>query len=317
MILFNQYHRPCNILKLEKDQSSSFCIRFTLPETKIAPENGWLEYDRFLLGWPICRGELLVSGRLDWFIYVLSCRPCRWTWCANRRPCMFGASFSQVLQKLQVILVTNTTVIVMGCFPYVLSSKWQIVQWQFFIFFSLPDTSLMSWWYIPILWISTWTLKRQRFQDGFLQLATGENEDTKRKQKETHYFLFLLHLLMCYCYCWICWINFEQYMPEIWTMNPWGLENDLSCDFEIGCQVPAGRCTQRHSENHQEMESSWSECQQVMQNIEYEGIVDVCSFLLFWIVLVYFVSCVPSFILTFFCFGVIIWFVCFFVRTTS
>ena len=25
----------------------------TLPETNIAPENGWLEYDCFFLGWPI------------------------------------------------------------------------------------------------------------------------------------------------------------------------------------------------------------------------------------------------------------------------
>ena len=32
----------------------------TLPET--APENGWLEYDRFLSGWPVRRGEMLVSG---------------------------------------------------------------------------------------------------------------------------------------------------------------------------------------------------------------------------------------------------------------
>ena len=39
-------------------------LEITLPETNIAPENGWLEYDRFLLGWPIFRGELLVSGRL-------------------------------------------------------------------------------------------------------------------------------------------------------------------------------------------------------------------------------------------------------------
>ena len=36
----------------------------TLPKTNIAPKNGWLEYDRFLLGWPIFRGELLVSGRV-------------------------------------------------------------------------------------------------------------------------------------------------------------------------------------------------------------------------------------------------------------
>ncbi len=36
--------------------------RVTPPETNIAPKNGWLEYDRFLLGWPIFWGELLVSG---------------------------------------------------------------------------------------------------------------------------------------------------------------------------------------------------------------------------------------------------------------
>ena len=34
----------------------------TLSKTNIAPENGWLEYNRFLLGRPIFRGELLVSG---------------------------------------------------------------------------------------------------------------------------------------------------------------------------------------------------------------------------------------------------------------
>ena len=35
--------------------------RRTLPETNVlAPENGWLEYDRFLLENPIFRGELLV-----------------------------------------------------------------------------------------------------------------------------------------------------------------------------------------------------------------------------------------------------------------
>ena len=28
----------------------------TLPETNMAPENGWLEDDPFLLGWPIFRG---------------------------------------------------------------------------------------------------------------------------------------------------------------------------------------------------------------------------------------------------------------------
>ena len=34
------------------------------PETNIfAPENGWLEYDCFPLGWPIFRGEMAVSFR--------------------------------------------------------------------------------------------------------------------------------------------------------------------------------------------------------------------------------------------------------------
>ena len=38
---------------------------YTLPEANIAPKNGWLEYDPFLLGSrPIFRGELLVSGRV-------------------------------------------------------------------------------------------------------------------------------------------------------------------------------------------------------------------------------------------------------------
>ena len=40
-------------------------VKTTLPETNIAPENGWLEYDRFLLGWPIFRCELLVSGSVS------------------------------------------------------------------------------------------------------------------------------------------------------------------------------------------------------------------------------------------------------------
>ena len=38
---------------------------WTLPSLKLtakAPENGWLEYDRFLFRWPIIRCELLVLG---------------------------------------------------------------------------------------------------------------------------------------------------------------------------------------------------------------------------------------------------------------
>ena len=40
----------------EADNSCDSC---TLPETNtFAPENGWLEYHRFLLEWPIFRGYL-------------------------------------------------------------------------------------------------------------------------------------------------------------------------------------------------------------------------------------------------------------------
>ncbi len=42
----------------------------SLKLTAKAPKNGWLEYDRFLLGiWPIFRGKMLVSGR----VRVLDC----------------------------------------------------------------------------------------------------------------------------------------------------------------------------------------------------------------------------------------------------
>ena len=45
---------------------------YTIPETNIfAPENGWLEDDPFLLGWPIFKGELLVLGSVRVYIYPL------------------------------------------------------------------------------------------------------------------------------------------------------------------------------------------------------------------------------------------------------
>ena len=41
-------------------------ISETLPETNIAPENGWLEYDGFLLGWTIFRCYITFrKGTLD------------------------------------------------------------------------------------------------------------------------------------------------------------------------------------------------------------------------------------------------------------
>ena len=46
-----------------KEGSTGETKRCTLPETNMfAPENGWLEDDPFLLGRPIFRCELLVSG---------------------------------------------------------------------------------------------------------------------------------------------------------------------------------------------------------------------------------------------------------------
>ena len=42
---------------------------FTLPETNIAPENGWLEDDPFLLAVGPFSGDMLVSGSVpEWWI---------------------------------------------------------------------------------------------------------------------------------------------------------------------------------------------------------------------------------------------------------
>ena len=40
-----------------------FFLKHTLPETNIAPENGWLEYDPFLLGFGLFSGAFAVSFR--------------------------------------------------------------------------------------------------------------------------------------------------------------------------------------------------------------------------------------------------------------
>ncbi len=39
----------------------SFTVQHALPETNIAPESGWLQYDRFLFGWPIFRDYVSVG----------------------------------------------------------------------------------------------------------------------------------------------------------------------------------------------------------------------------------------------------------------
>ena len=48
-------------------------FEYTLPETNIAPERGWLE-DKFPLRWHIFRGEMWVSGS----VCILSCKTVPW-----------------------------------------------------------------------------------------------------------------------------------------------------------------------------------------------------------------------------------------------
>ena len=45
----------------------------SLKLTAKALENGWLAYDRLLSGWPIFRGELLVSGRAHLDLRYIKC----------------------------------------------------------------------------------------------------------------------------------------------------------------------------------------------------------------------------------------------------
>ena len=47
----------------------------TLPETNIAPKNGWLEYDRFL-GWPVFRGKVALSFREGIRVFSLAPKVC-------------------------------------------------------------------------------------------------------------------------------------------------------------------------------------------------------------------------------------------------
>ena len=43
-------------MRLWRLENPKILILHTLPETTIAPENGWLEYDRFLLGFALFSG---------------------------------------------------------------------------------------------------------------------------------------------------------------------------------------------------------------------------------------------------------------------
>ena len=95
-----------------------------LPETNIAPENGWLEYDSFLLGWPVFRGELLIfregsqSQRLLLFgMFFVAVTTSTSTFCLgdpNLKPslsavlhpnvlfCCFSSSLPALLRQIQV-----------------------------------------------------------------------------------------------------------------------------------------------------------------------------------------------------------------------
>ncbi len=64
--------KEMNHLPTIRFQGNFTCSRYypyMIPSLKLtakAPENGCLEYDRFLLRWPIFRGELLLLGRATW-----------------------------------------------------------------------------------------------------------------------------------------------------------------------------------------------------------------------------------------------------------
>ena len=68
------YKKTNSIQYTLQNYMPNMVIQSTLPETNIAPGSGWLEYDRFLLGWPIFfRRELLVSGRVTHISISQSC----------------------------------------------------------------------------------------------------------------------------------------------------------------------------------------------------------------------------------------------------
>ena len=62
---------------------------FTLPETnrQLAPESGWLEYDRFLLGWPMNRGVYLATPPKRLWKPLVSLKKAFSNWL---NPCFWG-----------------------------------------------------------------------------------------------------------------------------------------------------------------------------------------------------------------------------------
>ena len=61
-------------------------VLYTLPETNIALENGWLEYDRFLLRWPIFRGGQTAVSFREWFgVYFINNSKGWWARVFDRR----------------------------------------------------------------------------------------------------------------------------------------------------------------------------------------------------------------------------------------
>ena len=60
-----------NSTRFEAGNDALTALLYTLPETNmLAPENGWLENDRFLLGWPIFRGYDSFRGYKYVYIYT-------------------------------------------------------------------------------------------------------------------------------------------------------------------------------------------------------------------------------------------------------
>ena len=86
-------------------------LEFRNPTLKLTPDNGWLEYDRFVLGWPISRCQLLVLGQCIYFLIPpsflkpseqltsLAASPCRWY-----KPCRVPFPWTVPVSFAQVVL---------------------------------------------------------------------------------------------------------------------------------------------------------------------------------------------------------------------
>ena len=77
--VYHQHETPRNVELFQSIVTSSEEVRITLPKTNMfAPENGWLEYDRFLLGWPIFRDYVSFREGIFTYIWLKLMIKCRW-----------------------------------------------------------------------------------------------------------------------------------------------------------------------------------------------------------------------------------------------